>query len=48
VNRTGRFLLSHTTLRDRFTLRVALGNLRATERHVDECWALLRESAADV
>ena len=46
VNRSGRFFLSHTKLRDQFTLRLTLGNLRATERHVDGCWALLRESAA--
>ncbi|MBI5500553.1 MAG: amino acid decarboxylase [Deltaproteobacteria bacterium] len=45
VNASGRFFLSHTKLRDRFTLRVTLGNLRATERHVRDCWALLRESA---
>ena len=46
VNRSGRFFLSHTKLRDRFTLRLTLGNLRATERHVEGCWALLRESVA--
>jgi len=45
VNSTGRFFLSHTKLRDRFTLRVTLGNLRATERHVRDCWALLRDCA---
>jgi aromatic-L-amino-acid decarboxylase len=48
VNRDGRIFLSHTRLRGRFTLRVALGNLRATEAHVATCWKLLREAAARV
>jgi len=45
VNRTGRVFLSHTRLGGRFTLRVSLGNPRQTERHVDECWRLLRDAA---
>jgi aromatic-L-amino-acid decarboxylase len=46
VNRSGRIFLSHTRLDDRFTLRVTLGNLRATEDHVRGCWSLLREAAS--
>ncbi len=46
VNRTGRIYLSHTRLRDRYTLRVALGNPRAGEEHLQLCWNLLREAAA--
>jgi len=42
VNRSGRYYLSHTRLRDRYTLRVALGNPRCEPRHVAECWELLR------
>ena len=30
----------------RFTIRLAVGNLRTTERHVDGAWALLRAEAA--
>jgi aromatic-L-amino-acid decarboxylase len=47
VNRTGEVYLSHTRLDGRFTLRLALGNLRTTERHVRRCWELLRAAAIE-
>jgi aromatic-L-amino-acid decarboxylase len=43
VNRTGEVFLSHTRLNGRVTLRLAVGNIRTTERHVARAWALLRE-----
>ena len=46
VNRTGRIFLSHTRLRDRFTIRLALGNIRTEPRHVALAWDLLRAVAA--
>jgi aromatic-L-amino-acid decarboxylase len=46
VNRGGEVFLSHTRLRDRFTIRLAIGNLRTEERHVARAWELLREAAA--
>jgi aromatic-L-amino-acid decarboxylase len=46
VNRTGEVFLSHTRLRDRFTIRLAVGNLRTEPRHVEGAWALLRREAA--
>ena len=46
VNRTGEVFLSHTRLDGRFTIRVAVGNLRTEARHVERAWALLREAAA--
>jgi len=48
VNRSGRIFLSHTKLRDRFTLRVALGNPRTRRHHVSACWKLLRDASAGV
>ena len=45
VNRTGEVFLSHTRLRDRFTIRLAVGNLRTEERHVERAWELLRREA---
>jgi len=45
VNRSGEIFLSHTRLRDRFTIRIAIGNLRTEPRHVERAWALLREAA---
>jgi aromatic-L-amino-acid decarboxylase len=46
VNRTGEVFLSHTRLRDRFTIRLAIGNLRTEPRHVERAWAILRAEAA--
>ncbi len=46
VNRTGEVFLSHTRLGDRFTIRLAVGNVRTEERHVRRAWDLLREAAA--
>ena len=46
VNRTGEVFLSHTRLRDRFTIRLAVGNLRTQSRHVERAWELLRTEAA--
>ncbi|HSF42253.1 MAG TPA: pyridoxal-dependent decarboxylase, partial [Thermoanaerobaculia bacterium] len=44
VNAAGPFFLSHTGLKGRYTLRVAIGNLRTTREHVDALWDLLVES----
>jgi aromatic-L-amino-acid decarboxylase len=46
VNATGEVLLSHARLHGRFTIRVALGNLRTEDRHVAHVWELLRREAA--
>jgi aromatic-L-amino-acid decarboxylase len=46
VNASGDVFLSHTRLRDQLVLRLAIGHLRTTERHVSRAWALLREHTA--
>jgi len=46
VNASGEVFLSHTRLHGRYTLRLAVGNLRTTERHVARAWELLRGGAA--
>jgi aromatic-L-amino-acid decarboxylase len=46
VNATGEVYLSHTKLRDRFTIRVAIGSLRTEPRHVEHAWELIRREAA--
>jgi len=43
VNASGRALLSHTRLNDELTLRLSIGNIRTTEKHVREVWELLNE-----
>jgi len=45
VNASGRIFISHTKLAGRYTLRVAIGNLRTTQDTLDEAWRLLREAA---
>lgn len=46
VNRTGDVFLSHTRLHGRIALRMAIGHLRTTERHVRRAWELLQQLAA--
>jgi aromatic-L-amino-acid/L-tryptophan decarboxylase len=44
VNASGEAFLSHTKLHDRFTLRLAVGNIRTSEAHVARVWQLLRDA----
>jgi aromatic-L-amino-acid decarboxylase len=46
INSGGTVFLSHTKLDRRFVLRLAIGNLRTTERHVRQAWDLLVAEAA--
>jgi aromatic-L-amino-acid decarboxylase len=46
VDDTGEVFLSHTRLRDRFAIRVAIGSLHTEERDVLRAWELLRREAA--
>ena len=48
VNATGQAYLSHTKLNGRYTLRLAIGNLRTTWAHVERAWTLLQEHAARI
>ena len=43
VNREGLVFLSHTRLRGRMTLRLAIGNVRTERRHVELAWDRIRE-----
>lgn len=47
VNRSGEIFISHTKLDGRYTLRLAVGNLRTTEGHVMRAWELIREAAGE-
>jgi len=46
VNASGEVFLSHTKLNGRYVLRLAIGNLHTTERHVARAWELLNSAAA--
>jgi aromatic-L-amino-acid decarboxylase len=43
VNAGGEVFLSHTKVRDRFSLRLAVGNIRTAERHVRRAWDILND-----
>jgi aromatic-L-amino-acid decarboxylase len=46
VNATGEVFLSHTRVRGRFALRIAVVHLNTTEAHVRRAWTLVRDAAA--
>jgi aromatic-L-amino-acid decarboxylase len=48
VNESGEAFLSHTRLHGRVALRLSVGNLRSTEKHVRRAWELLTSAAAEV
>jgi aromatic-L-amino-acid decarboxylase len=48
VNATGELFLSHTKLNGRFTLRLAVGNIRTEESHVRRAWELLNEKLSEL
>jgi len=45
VNGEGPVFLSHTRLRDRFVLRLAIGNVRTAREHVAKAWELITRAA---
>jgi aromatic-L-amino-acid decarboxylase len=45
VNKSGDVFISHTALNGQIVIRVAIGNLRTEERHLQRAWDLLREGA---
>jgi aromatic-L-amino-acid/L-tryptophan decarboxylase len=47
INAAGSAFLSHTVLTGRYTLRVAIGNLRTERAHVEALWDLLTGSLED-
>ena len=48
INAGGEFFLSHTKLNGRFVIRVAVGNIHTTGRHIDRLWELLLKTAPAV
>ena len=43
VNASGEIFLSHTVLRGRYVLRLAIGNLATTRAHVERAWEIIRK-----
>ena len=47
INAAGHFFLSHTKLHGKFTIRIAIGNLRTTEAHVRALWEEIQVRLAE-
>jgi aromatic-L-amino-acid/L-tryptophan decarboxylase len=47
VNETGAAYLTHTRLRGRLALRIAVGNVLTTERHLARAWELVRRKLTE-
>jgi aromatic-L-amino-acid decarboxylase len=47
-NDTGKAFLSHTKLHGKYTIRVAIGNIRTTEKHIANLWNLIKTEAIKV
>ena len=45
VNASGKAYLTQTKLRGRTVMRIGLGNLLTTERHLENAWELIQETA---
>jgi len=48
LNASGAALISHTKLNNKFTLRLSIGNIRTTEKHVREVWELLNQTLSSL
>ena len=48
INAQGRFFLSHTKLNGKFTIRVAIGNIRTTETDIRDLWNTLQTCLKDM
>ncbi len=48
VNASGEGFISHTKLRGRYAIRVAIGNLRTTRDDVERLWARLQTAAREL
>ncbi len=48
LNADGRIFLSHTRIDGRFSLRIAIGNIRTERRHVELAWRLVHDAASDL
>jgi aromatic-L-amino-acid/L-tryptophan decarboxylase len=48
VNAGGVAFLSHTVLEGRYTIRLAIGNVRATQKDIERVWECIQAEAGDL
>jgi aromatic-L-amino-acid decarboxylase len=45
LNDSGKLYLTHTVLKNKYTLRMVIGQTNVTQKHADKAWDLIRETA---
>jgi aromatic-L-amino-acid decarboxylase len=45
VNDSGKVFMTHTKIRDKFTIRLVAGQTYVEKRHIEHAWDLLQEAA---
>ena len=45
INESGKLFVTHTKLKDVFTIRIVIGNTNVKKHHVDEAWKLITSTA---
>ena len=48
LNQTGRIFLTHTTLKGKFVLRMAIGSRTTEEKHIRKAWSLMKALAKEL
>lgn len=48
VNASGRIYMTHAKLRERFVLRLAVGQTHTQKRHVEAAWKLIQQTATEL
>ena len=48
LNQSGKIYLTHTSLEDKFTLRMSIGGTLTEEQHVHQAWTLIRQIADQI
>ena len=48
LNQSGEIYLTHTSLDDKFTLRMSIGGTLTEKRHVQQAWLLIRQTADQI
>ncbi|SMO78503.1 pyridoxal phosphate-dependent decarboxylase family protein [Fodinibius sediminis] len=48
IQESGKLFLTHTRLQDRYTIRIVPGNTNLEQRHIDQAWTLIKETAGDL
>ncbi|MDX1671452.1 MAG: pyridoxal-dependent decarboxylase [Balneolaceae bacterium] len=48
IQESGELFITHTTLEDKFTLRMVIGQTRVQQRHLEEAWEAIQRNAESI